>query len=153
MKAQRRFYGERPINTWHELKAVMRKQFRQNSYEEFLLQDHDNSDRDLRLGRIDQGLSELSAGMDNVMFLFPQLEKTYPNPNKVCSDNVETPRKKEILETEHAEIPMVEESLTVSMENQKDEEAKLKELEHDSFAEEEEEEVCQHQSEVVFFFL
>ena len=153
LKAHRHFYDERPINTWYDIKVVMRKQFRQNNYNEFFFHDHDISDHELRLGRIDQGLSELSAGMDNIMFLFPQLEKTYPNPNKVCSNNVETPRKEEILEIEHAEIPMVEESLTVSMENQKDEEAKSKELEHDSFAEEEEEEVCQHQSEVVFFFL
>ena len=39
LKVQRRFYGERPINTWYDLKAAMMKQFRQNNYEEFLLED------------------------------------------------------------------------------------------------------------------
>ena len=59
LKAQRRFYGERPINKWYDLKVVMRTQFCQNSYKEFLAQDHDNSDHELKLSCISQALVEL----------------------------------------------------------------------------------------------
>ena len=134
LKAQRHFYGERPINTWHELKAVMRKQFRQNSYEEFLLQDHDNSDRDLRLGRIDQGLVELREGMDKIESLFSQWKESSLNLNKVCNNNAETPKKEDSLKTEHEETHKVEESLEVI----EDEDLESMNHNHDSLIEEEE---------------
>ena len=128
MKAQRHFYGERSINTWFDLKDAMRKKFRQNNHKVFLLQNRDNSDRDLEEGHFDKEFAEVQAGMDNIMSLLSQWKESSPNPNKACSNNIETPKKEELLEIEHAEIPMVEESLTKSMEIHEEEGAKSKDF-------------------------
>ena len=87
------------------------------------------------------------------MSLLSQWKESSSIPNKVCNNNVETPKKEESLETEHVEIPPAGEALMESMENHEDEAIESKELERDSFTEEEEEEeVCQYQSKVVFLF-
>ena len=70
-------------------------------------------------------------------------------------EHVKTPTmKEESSETEHIEITPADKALMESMENHEDEPIESKELEHNSFTEEDEEEkVCQHESEVVFLFL
>ena len=100
MKAQRHFYGERSINTWFDLKDAMRKKFRQNNHKVFLLQNRDNSDRDLEEGHFDKEFAKLCAGMNSIMSLLSQWEESSPNPNKACNNNVETPKEEEPLEPE-----------------------------------------------------
>ena len=70
LKAKRHFYSKRPINTWYDLKIMMRNQFRQNHYKSFFFRDHDNSDHELKTSCISQGLVELHEGMDKIMSLF-----------------------------------------------------------------------------------
>ena len=67
----RRFYGDRPLDTWYELTEMLRKRIRQN---------------------IDE---ELRAGMDKIESLFSQWKESSPNPDEVSSINVKTPQKED----------------------------------------------------------
>ena len=135
MKAQRRFYGERPISTWHELKDWLRKRLRQNCEE------------------------TLRAGMDNIEFLFSQWKESNPNNNVTTptakDESLKTEHvkplttKDESLKTEHVEIKRLEDSLVKNLKSQEDEGSKTEKLGHDSLVEENE---VPHQSEVVFLF-
>ena len=135
LKAQRHFYGERPISTWHELKDWLRKRLRQNCEE------------------------ELRAGMENIEFLFSQWKESSPNNNVTTptakDESLKTEHvkplttKDESLKTEHVEIKGLEDSLMENLESQEDEGAKTEKLGHDSLVEENE---VPHQSEVVFIF-
>ena len=142
LKVQRRFYGERPINTWFDLKAAMRKQFRQNNYDEFLPQDRYKSDRELEEGHLDKEFDKLREGMEKIESLLSQWTESSSIPNKVCNNNVEEP-----LETEHKEIHKVEESLVENIESHEDEAMESKKLDHDSLVDDDED---RHQNEVVF---
>ena len=55
----RRYYCDRSISTWLDMKMVVRERFCQNGYKEVLLQDHDNSGRETRVNRINKGTAEL----------------------------------------------------------------------------------------------
>ena len=126
----RRFFGERPIDTWYAMKDWLR----------------------IRLRPIRD--EELRAGMDKIESLFSQWKESSLNLNKVCNNNAETPKKEEplmlehvethkveeSLKTEDVEIPPVDETLMESMENNEDEGTKSED--HD----------VQRPSEVVFPF-
>ena len=125
-KRCRHFYGYRPFNTWYELTEMLRKRLRQN---------------------IDE---ELRAGMDKIKSLFSQWKESSPNPDKVSNINVKTPQKKESLETEHAGIQKLEESLTEIMEIPEEEGTKSKDFDEEILIEEDD---VSSQIEVVSFSL
>ena len=108
----RRFYGDRPLDTWYELTEMLRKRIRQN---------------------IDE---ELHAGMDKIESLFSQWKESSPNPDKVSSINVKTPQKEESLEKAHVEIQKLEASLTKIMEIPEEEGTKSKDFGEESLIEE-----------------
>ena len=83
----RRFYVDRPLDTWYELTKMMRKRIRKNIDDEF------------------------RAGMDKIESLFSQWKESSPNPNKVCNVGVETPMKDDSKAPEHVEIAKVDETL------------------------------------------
>ena len=83
------------------------------------------------------------------MSLFSQLKESYPNPNKVCNNSVEIPKKEESLKPEHMEIQKVDTNLTKSMKNHEVEGIESKEFDHDFLLEEDE---VQYKNEVVFLF-
>ena len=141
LKVQRRFYGERPINTWFDLKAAMRKQFRQNNYDEFLPQDRYQSDRELEEGHLDKEFDKLREGLEKIESLFSQWKESNPTLDKA---------NEKIMETEHVDVHKVEDSLVENLESHEDEGAKSKKLDHDSLVDDDE---GRHQNEVVFPFL
>ena len=150
LKAQRHFYGEKPITSWYDLRAAMRKQFRQNNYEEFLFQGHDNSDRETRLDRINKGAAELQEGMDKIESLFSQLKESSPIPQDQVGNynNVKTPTTKdESLKPENVEIKKLEEPLTEDMKIEEDDARESKDFNQDFLVEDGED---QQQSEVVY---
>ena len=122
----RRFYGDRPLDTWYELTEMLRKRIRQN---------------------IDE---ELRAGMDKIESLFSQWKESSPNPDEVSSINVKTPQKEESLETAHVEIQKLEASLTEIMEIPEEEGTKSKDFDEEIFIEEDD---VSSQIEVVSFSL
>ena len=124
----RRFYGDRPLDTWYELKKMLKERIRQNIDEEFC------------------------ARMDKIESLFSQWKESSLNLNKVCNNNAETPKKEEpltlehvethkveeSLKTEHVEIPPANEFLSESMENHEEEELELIKHDHESLIEDDE---------------
>ena len=119
----RRFYGDRPVDTWYELTEILRKRLRQN---------------------IDE---ELRAGMDKIDSLFSQWKESSPNPDKVSNFNEKTPQKEESVEMEHAGIQKLEESLSENMEIEEDDAGESKDFNQDFLVEDDED---QQQSEVVY---
>ena len=124
----RRFYGDRPLDTWYELKKMLKERIRQNIDEEFC------------------------ARMDKIESLFSQWKESSLNLNKVCNNNAKTPKKEEpltlehvethkveeSLKTEHVEIPPANEFLSESMENHEEEELELIKHDHESLIEDDE---------------
>ena len=82
------------------------------------------------------------------MSLLSQWKESSSIPNKVCNNNVETPKKEESLETEHVEIPPTDEALMEDMEIEEDDPRESKELDEDFLVEDD----IHHSSEVVFPF-
>ena len=77
LKVQRRFYCERPINTWFDLKAAMRKQFRQNNYDEFLPQDRYQSDCELEKGHLGKEFDKLREGLEKIEAVGKEFDTDY----------------------------------------------------------------------------
>ena len=117
LKTSRCFYGERPIDTWYNMKVAMRKQFRQNGY--YVRQDNDTVVGSQakeqccpKLARLNKELANLQDQAANIISLLSKLEELSPPPDKVSSINVKTPEKEESLEPEQVETPTVDETLT-----------------------------------------
>ena len=116
LKTSRCFYGERPIDTWYNMKVAMRKQFRQNGY--YVRQDNDTVVGSQakeqccpKLARLNKELANLQDQAANIISLLSKLEELSPPPDEVSSINVKTPEKEEPLTLEHVETHKVEESL------------------------------------------
>ena len=117
LKTSRCFYGERPIDTWYNMKVAMRKQFRQNGY--YVRQDNDTVVGSQakeqccpKLARLNKELANLQDQAANIISLLSKLEELSPPPDEVSSINVKTPEKEESLEPEQVETPTVDETLT-----------------------------------------
>ena len=118
----RRFYGDRPLDTWYEMREMLRKRIRQNIDEEF------------------------RVGMDKIESLFSQWKESSPNPNTVCNVGAETPMKDDFKAPEHVEIAKVDETLP---EDHEDKEMVSMEFDHDFLVEEDK---VKSQSEIVLLF-
>ena len=98
----------------------MRNQFPQNHYKGFLIEDHNNSDRELVESHKDKEFVEFRKGIDKIISLLSKLKELSPTLDKVNDNSVETRIQEESLETEHVEIHKIEESLVENIESQED---------------------------------
>ena len=108
----RRFYGDRPLDTWYEMREMLRKRIRQN---------------------IDE---ELRAGMGKIESLFSQWKESSPKPNKANDKSMEIQKFEECLDTKHAEIQKFEGSLSEIIETREEERTKSKDFDEEILIEE-----------------